>query len=149
VDGPGALGRHRVVGLDTVIWIYALEHHPEFGPRAAAVLTAVEEGQVTGIVSTLVFSELLVGLFRQGGAAVADRYVERLATFPHVRVVAPDVAICREAARLRATAPALRLPDAIHLATCLAAGATAFVTNDARVRGADGLQVVQLRDLPN
>jgi predicted nucleic acid-binding protein len=146
VDGPGTLARHRVVGIDTVVWIYALEHHPDFGEGAAAVLAAVEAGEIAGVISTLVLAELLVGPFRSGGATLADRYAERLTTFPHLRVVAPDAAVCRVAARLRAGAPALRLPDAIHLATCLTAGATAFVTNDARVRPVDGLEVVQLRD---
>ena len=145
--GPGTLARHRVVGIDTVVWIYALEHHPEFGQRAGAVLAAVEEGGLAGVISTLVVAELLVGPFRVGGAAIADRYAERLTTFPHLRVLAPDTAVCRAAARLRAAAPALRLPDAIHLATCLTAGATAFVTNDARVGRVDGLDVVRLRDL--
>ena len=121
MDRPDPLARHRLVGIDTVVWTYALEQQGEFGPRALALLAAVEAGQLEGVVSTLVLAELLVGPYRAGGAAVADRYAERLATFPHLRVVAPDAAVCRLAARLRADAPALRLPDAIHLATSLAA----------------------------
>jgi predicted nucleic acid-binding protein len=39
------------------------------------------------------------------------------------------------------------LPDAIHLATAIAAGASAFVTNDRRLRVIPRLNVVQLADL--
>ena len=87
-------------------------------------------GQVRGVASTLVLAELLVLPFAKGDRVTVDRYVRRLSTFPNLRLVAPDVAICRTAARLRAERRALRLPDAIHLATAIESKASAFVTND-------------------
>lgn len=39
------------------------------------------------------------------------------------------------------------LADAIHLATAQAGGATAFVTNDRRLRGTARLEVISLDDL--
>jgi predicted nucleic acid-binding protein len=41
----------------------------------------------------------------------------------------------------------LSLPDAIHLATARQAGASAFITNDQRLRGLPKLDVIQLSDL--
>jgi len=39
------------------------------------------------------------------------------------------------------------LPDAVHLACARAAGATAFLTNDRRIRSRPTLEVVYLDDL--
>jgi predicted nucleic acid-binding protein len=41
----------------------------------------------------------------------------------------------------------MSLADAIHMASARAAGATAFVTNDRRVRGSAKLEVVYLDEL--
>jgi predicted nucleic acid-binding protein len=41
----------------------------------------------------------------------------------------------------------LSLADAVHLACARAAGATAFVTNDRRIRGSRKLEVVYLDEL--
>ena len=41
----------------------------------------------------------------------------------------------------------MALADAIHLASARAAGATAFVTNDRRIRGSAKLEVIYLDDL--
>jgi predicted nucleic acid-binding protein len=54
--------------------------------------------------------------------------------------IAVDAAIIRGSRRIV-------LADAIHLATARAAGATAFVTNDRRLRGSVKLEVVYLDDL--
>jgi len=48
-----------------------------------------------------------------------------------------------EAAILRGSTP-LSTADAIHLATARLAGATAFVTNDRRIRSTPGLEVLYL-----
>ncbi|HEV3344661.1 MAG TPA: PIN domain-containing protein [Pirellulales bacterium] len=52
----------------------------------------------------------------------------------------------REAARLRATIPALRTPDALHAATALISGSACFVTNDKTFRRIPGLPVILLDD---
>ncbi len=41
----------------------------------------------------------------------------------------------------------MALADAMHLASARAAGATAFVTNDRRIRGSSKLEVIYLDDL--
>jgi predicted nucleic acid-binding protein len=53
--------------LDTAVWIYSLESHPQFGQAARAVLRHVEGGAVGGVASTLVLAELLVLPFAAAG----------------------------------------------------------------------------------
>jgi predicted nucleic acid-binding protein len=78
---------------------------------------------------------------------MADTYQRQLTAFPNLRLVPADAAICRTAARLRAAQRSLRLPDAIHLATALEQGATAFVTNDRDLRPPPGLEVIRISTL--
>ncbi len=80
-------------------------------------------------------------------ADLARAYRERLARFPNLSLVAPDVEICERAAELRARITRLRLPDALHLATAIASGASAFVTNDRDLAGITELVVIGLADL--
>jgi predicted nucleic acid-binding protein len=54
---------------------------------------------------------------------------EVLLTYPNLEWIAPDLEIANLAARLRAKYK-LETPDAIHAATAILRGATAFVTND-------------------
>ncbi|HSV13053.1 MAG TPA: PIN domain-containing protein [Tepidisphaeraceae bacterium] len=55
--------------------------------------------------------------------------------------------ILREAARLRATFPGVRTPDAIHTATARMHNCVMFLTNDAGFRRIPGLPVVLLDDV--
>ncbi|WP_404987325.1 type II toxin-antitoxin system VapC family toxin [Candidatus Hadarchaeum sp.] len=57
-----------------------------------------------------------------------------------------DAAIAERAADLRARY-GLRTPDALQVATALHAGATAFLTNDARLKAVRELEVVLLDEL--
>lgn len=50
-----------------------------------------------------------------------------------------------EAARIRA-GTALKLPDAIHVATARMCGCEVFLTNDTRIKDTWGLEVIQLAD---
>lgn len=53
----------------------------------------------------------------------------------------------REAARLRASTPSLRTPDAIHAATAITSDCTQFLTNDRQLRVVTGLHIVILDEV--
>jgi len=44
--------------IDTNIFIYSMEMHPEFGEKAGKVLEQVDKGEVTGYTSSLVLLEM-------------------------------------------------------------------------------------------
>jgi predicted nucleic acid-binding protein len=117
------------VALDTVALVYFLENHPVHGDAARRLLVRIEKGEVSGSMSALIFTELLVPAYRVGDAGRANSVFRILADFPNLSVfdVTPDIAAA--SARLRALY-GLRTPDSIHAATALAAKANVLVTND-------------------
>jgi predicted nucleic acid-binding protein len=147
MDLESWLGDHRRVGLDTLVVIYALERNPRFARPAEAVLRAVLEGRLTAVASTLLVAELLVMPYRQGRLDVADRYVDYLEHYPNLTLVAPGISLCRVAAELRGGREGLKLPDALHLATAIEGGASAFVTNDGGIPSVPGVSRLLLSDL--
>jgi hypothetical protein len=64
--GINALTQHLrqagVVGLDTVVFIYAFERQPNYGPVAQAVFRALEGDLCRGCVSVLALGEVLTGV---------------------------------------------------------------------------------------
>jgi predicted nucleic acid-binding protein len=54
------LRQHRRVLIDSSVWIYHFEQHPEFSPAAGRVIESLEEGRFRGIVSELTLLELTV-----------------------------------------------------------------------------------------
>lgn len=135
------------LALDTSVFIYALEDHPEFGTRAAALFRAVERGSVAAVASDLALAELIVRPLRMGQEDVADRYLATLPSFPNLTFRAATRAVLVLAARVRARS-GLGLADCLHVASAIDAGARAFVTNDLRLARADvGVEAVLLKDL--
>jgi len=63
-----------------------------------------------------------------------------------IRVVSLDRATAEDAAWIQGSL-GIGLEDAVHLASARNAGATAFVTNDRRLRSIPRLEVVYLDDL--
>jgi predicted nucleic acid-binding protein len=122
-------GGHKRVLIDTSVWIYHLEKHPELGQRAGRVIEGLEDGTFRGIASELTLLELMVRPLQLRRQDVADHYELLLDYFPHLELVPVSREILLEAAALRAQ-HTLRTPDAIQLATGISAGATLAVTND-------------------
>jgi predicted nucleic acid-binding protein len=141
-----ALGGHQVLGLDASVFIYHVEGHPRYGPLTHALLAAVERGQFSAVASVLAVTELTVRPWQLDQPAAAREYEMLLVNFPHLAIVDANRDIARRAAKLRA-GHRLRPADALHLATALVQGATAFVTNDRGLRRARGeISVVILDD---
>jgi predicted nucleic acid-binding protein len=140
------LDEHRVVGLDTSVFIYHLEAHPRYAPLTHELLAGIEAGRQAAVTSTITIMELTVHPWRLGRPAVARHYEALLAHFPHLQLVDVTRHVARRAAQLRAGYD-LRPADALQVATALIHGATAFCTNDRRLRClASELDVVVLDD---
>ena len=145
VDLRGVLNRHAVVGLDTTVFIYHLEAVPRFAAPAALAIGELDRGSLKGVTSVLTFAELFVRPLQTGQPELAAAYEVRLRAIRQLDIVDIDTEVAWRAAALRAVHP-LRTPDALQVAACIEHGATAFVTNDRRLRRLTEIEVVLLGD---
>lgn len=141
-----ALAEHRLVALDTSIWIYHFEGSSAYGRAADSVLDAVAQGQVSAVASELVLLELLVAPLRTGSLDTADEIELALLHFPNLRLAPVTRSVLVHAADIRAR-HGLRTPDAIMLATAVESGATLAITNDDAWRKVKEVEILLLRDL--
>lgn len=140
------LKAHKRLSADTSVLIYHFEDVPPYSALTEALFVALGRGEAELILSTLCLTEFLVKPWEKGERR-AKEALALLLGIPNARFLAPDVEVAAEAARLRARY-GLRTPDALLLATAMAGGATAFLTNDRgflRVR--EGPEVFLLDDL--
>lgn len=141
-----ALSGHRLIALDSSVWIYHFEGSGSYGRAADRVLDAVSEGRVSAVASELVLLELLVAPLKKGSQDAADEIELTLLHFPQLRLAPVTRDVLVRAAELRARY-ALRTPDAIMVATAVESGATLAVTNDDAWKRVKEVDVLLLRDL--
>jgi len=67
-----ALTGHRLVALDTSVWIYHFEGSAGLGQAADRVLEAIAQGRIEAVASELVLLELLVAPLKKDAQDVAD-----------------------------------------------------------------------------
>ena len=120
----------RVIGIDTNIFIYQFSRHPDFFPAAKELFLWLTNSRLKGVTSVITLTELLA--FPASPKKLADIEAALFST-PHVTVLDVDRHIASVAARIR-RGYGYRSPDAIQLATALAAKADRFITNDKGLR---------------
>jgi predicted nucleic acid-binding protein len=140
------LANHQLIGLDTSVFIYHLEAHPQYQPITQVILEQVQSGQCIGIVSTITVMELTVHPWRVNRPDIAREYELLLVNFPNVRLMEVTREVARRGAYLRARYN-LRPADALHVGTAMVNGATVWVSNDKRLKklGSE-LEVINLDD---
>ncbi len=139
------LRRAGSVALDTVVFIYAFERHPDYGPPARAVFHALETGLCRGCVSVVALGEILTGVKKAQNAELLLRYRDILQRFPGLTMYDADPPVMERMSDLRARY-GISTPDAIHLGTALVYGAKTFVTNDLRLQRVTEVPVLALAD---
>jgi predicted nucleic acid-binding protein len=139
------LATHTTVSIDSNIFIYVLEASP-LGERAHPLFTALEEGRLRATLSSVAIAEILAGPARRQDVAIFETYAAELRAIPNLRIVPVDADVAADAAWLRG-AGSISLADAVHLACARRSGATAFITNDRRIRPQPQLDVIILEDL--
>lgn len=131
------------VAVDTAVFIYLIEEDPRFLRHVLPLFEDADRGVRVLVTSALTLLEVLVVPYRTGNRQLADRYERLLTSSRGVRVVDLTRDHLRAAAQLRA-ATGVKTPDALQLASALAAGCRTFVTNDRRLPSVPGLRVLQL-----
>ncbi len=129
-----------MIAIDSNIFIYALNAHPEFGLPAVKVLRRAE----TKVASELTFAEILSSPKLEQFSLRRDAldFLERLRV--SYNPVTKDILSISGGLRRKHTS--LKLADAIHLASALSVGAGSFVTNDQNLvkLKIPGLKIVSL-----
>lgn len=140
------LRRHRRIGIDSNVLIYLMEGSGPEAPIAAALLEALGVGDVRGVASSIVLTEVLSGPARADAGSAFEAIAAELRLLPGLDWVPVSAEIAVDAGWLRGHGLP-DLGDAIAVATARASGATALVTNDRRIRSRPQLEVVYLDDL--
>ena len=138
--------RHRRIAFDSNLLTYLFEAG---GPEAGAVRSlfdAAEAGGIAFVLASLALAEISVYPGALDNAVLAERYADAVRSIPRLELVPLTGEIAVDAGLMRGRL-GHSLPDAIHLATARAGGASVFVTNDRRLRSMPKLAVVQLNDL--
>jgi predicted nucleic acid-binding protein len=138
--------RHRRIGLDSNVLIFAIEGIQPWSRFAGELVDAIESGACSGTLSALALAEILSGPARAGDWAQVERYADELRSLRGLSVGTVSAELAGDAAVI-AAARGLSLADATHLASARAAGATAFVTNDRGIHGSARLEVVYLDEI--
>ena len=136
---------HRRIALDANVLIYLVENAEPFATRAQQLVDALDTSGIRASFATIGQVEVLTGPARTGDGAAFELTAAAIRDIG-LDLVPLSAAIAEDAAWLRAQA-GMAVADAVHIATARAAGATAFVTNDRRIRSRPGVQVLYLDDL--
>ena len=123
--------------IDTNVFIVVKNKEPayEFSKK---VLDWIDEGQLRGVVSTVVIAEICAGYHAAGELKEKDDFLTHLFTSTNFEVVEVSAGVADEAGRIRAIT-GLRLPDALILASGLKRGSECLITNDASLKKAGKL----------
>lgn len=125
--------------LDTAPVIYFVERNPEFVDQVDPIFERLES-EIRTVVGAVTVAECLVGALRLGLTNLEQVYLNIL-TREDVLFVESTLEIAREAARVRFQYN-LQLPDALQIATAIAANCEAFLTNDAQLQRVTELRVL-------
>lgn len=127
-----------LVLLDSAPIIYQLEANPRHAPRFRSLFDRQEAGTILFAITTISLAEVLTGPLRAGEEALAKRYRAIMESWQVVPLTAD---IAESAARLRATL-ALKLADAVQVASAIAINADALVTHDRDFSGVKALRIL-------
>ncbi len=138
--------RGKVVGLDTMVFIYHFEENQVYSSLTFSIFESLEKGNFNGITSVLTLLEILVKPKKENNSLLTERYKLLFENFPNLQVKTLNENIADIASSLRAKYN-INTPDAIQIATSLEAKANIFITSDATLKKISEIKVLLLSEM--
>jgi predicted nucleic acid-binding protein len=132
--------KNKLVGLDTNVFIYYFQQHPQLGESAKHIFSQLVAHKTKAVTSTITMIEMLS--FKESEAE-SIQLRDFLLEIPNLTISDVTGEVSVEAARIRRTY-GFRLPDAVQLATCLLQKVDLFITNDRGLKTFKELPIVFL-----
>lgn len=114
------------VNLDTNIFIAVKNQEPQF-EYCKQIIDRIESKTIDGVMSSIVFMEVLVGFFQNNEKNEANAFANK--AMLNYDLVSVDYKIARKAANIRAQY-GIKLPDALISATTLLYECDYFITKN-------------------
>jgi len=137
------IGKYKLVGLDTNIFIYHFEDNPQFSPYTQLIFEELSQGKFQAVTSII---SVIEALSYPSSSQILKNIEEGFKTIPNLTILDIDHNLAVEAARLRRKYR-IRLPDSVQLATALSSKAQAFITNDEKLKKLKELSVILLSNV--
>lgn len=132
--------------LDSAPVIYYIDQNPTYFPIADAIFDALDLKNIRIVTSPITLAECLILPVRQGNQSQQQLFTDILTSQNIAEFVSTTPAIARQAAELRVRYN-LKLPDALQVATAIAANSDAFLTNDTQLKRVTELTILVLAEL--
>jgi predicted nucleic acid-binding protein len=116
---------------DTMLFVYLLEGHPQFGNRVARIYEHMALRGDILCTSTFTVGEVLVGPQKKGATQIVEAVKDHF-TGGEIELIPFTLGIAEEYSRIRAAFPVLPA-DAIHLASAAQSRIDLFLTNDRKL----------------
>lgn len=82
----GPIKAGQKLALDTNLFIYLIEKNKTYFPLVKSLFEKIQKGQLYGVTSSLVYTELLSKPFQEENIILVDKYKVLLATFPNLKI---------------------------------------------------------------
>jgi len=125
------IGKYRLVALDSNIFIYHFEDNQEFKLPVDLIYQGLIKTTIRAVTSVV---SVIEALSYPMPDVVVKEIEEAFKNTPNLQILDVNHEIAREAAKIRRKYRALRLPDAVQVASARFARAQIFITNDKRIK---------------
>ncbi len=134
---------YKSISLDTNIFIYYFQKHPQFGPITENLFQYLSKSRTEVTTTSISLTETLAV---KAPLTLINLLQQEFLSIPFLNIIPVNNDIAVTAARIRRNNN-FSLPDAIQLATAVSAKAKVFITNDDRLKNFKELKTILLKDL--
>ena len=126
------------ISLDTNIFL-AIKNKEDSSPFCEKILNAIEEKKFTGVLSTVVIAEVLVGFYQNDETWEADEFTQNITAY--YEIIPVSMEISQKGAKIRAKYK-VKLPDALIIASLDLSETKILITSDKKLNKCPEIKIM-------